>query len=150
LQSFACSRQVISLAHKKYKSMSFLLVRRLALTRSSVPNVGVARWRCRLFSTDASSTSSGSQSAAPKPEPKLPTPKAKSVVPPTPTVDAKTATSTKNVGVGVTSDSITGRIMLREMAKYIWPKGEYGTKLRVVGALGLLIASKVWPDDDSV
>ncbi len=33
--------------------------------------------------------------------------------------------------------------ILREMAKYLWPKGELGTKLRVGTALGLLVGAKV-------
>jgi ATP-binding cassette, subfamily B (MDR/TAP), member 7 len=33
--------------------------------------------------------------------------------------------------------------ILKEMAKYLWPKGEFGTKVRVGTALGLLVGAKV-------
>ena len=33
--------------------------------------------------------------------------------------------------------------IMREMAKYLWPKGEVGTKVRVGSALGLLIGAKI-------
>lgn len=33
--------------------------------------------------------------------------------------------------------------ILKEMAKYLWPKGELGTKIRVASALGLLVGSKI-------
>ena len=33
--------------------------------------------------------------------------------------------------------------ILKEMAKYLWPSGEFGTKLRVTAALGLLVGAKV-------
>ena len=33
--------------------------------------------------------------------------------------------------------------ILKEMAKYLWPKGEFGTKLRVSTALALLVGAKV-------
>ena len=33
--------------------------------------------------------------------------------------------------------------ILREMAKYLWPKGEFGTKLRVSSALTLLVGAKI-------
>lgn len=33
--------------------------------------------------------------------------------------------------------------IMKEMMQYLWPKGEFGTKLRVSSALGLLVAAKV-------
>ncbi|KIV96363.1 iron-sulfur clusters transporter atm1, mitochondrial [Exophiala mesophila] len=33
--------------------------------------------------------------------------------------------------------------IMKEMAKYLWPKGDFGTKLRVGAALGLLVGAKV-------
>jgi ATP-binding cassette subfamily B (MDR/TAP) protein 7 len=33
--------------------------------------------------------------------------------------------------------------IMKEMMQYLWPKGEFGTKLRVSSALGLLVAAKI-------
>ena len=33
--------------------------------------------------------------------------------------------------------------IMREMAQYLWPKGDFGTKLRVGAALGLLVGAKI-------
>lgn len=56
--------------------------------------------------------------------------------------EAKSDASSKQP-VTVPSEGVSSSYMLREMMKYIWPKGEYRTKFRVVGAVTLLFASKV-------
>jgi ATP-binding cassette, subfamily B (MDR/TAP), member 7 len=33
--------------------------------------------------------------------------------------------------------------IMREMVQYLWPKGDWGTKIRVGGALGLLVGAKI-------
>jgi ATP-binding cassette subfamily B (MDR/TAP) protein 7 len=33
--------------------------------------------------------------------------------------------------------------IMKEMAQYLWPKGDFGTKLRVSSALGLLVSAKI-------
>ena len=58
-------------------------------------------------------------------------------------VDMDASATAAAAKLNVSSESITSRYMVREMLKYIWPRGDYSTKLRVVGALSLLMAAKV-------
>jgi ABC transporter ATM len=45
---------------------------------------------------------------------------------------------------GVPPKKLTDTEILRELSRYLWPKDDMGVKVRVVTALSLLVAGKVW------
>ncbi|ORX37664.1 hypothetical protein BD324DRAFT_622810 [Kockovaella imperatae] len=84
-------------------------------------------------SSPPSSPSSSSLSSAPPPPGSSPTPT------PTPTLNPDAVSATKSEKSQAEAD---WKIILK-LAENIWPKNSPGTKIRVLGALGLLIGGKV-------
>ncbi|XRM40752.1 Iron-sulfur clusters transporter atm1, mitochondrial [Aspergillus tubingensis] len=111
-------------------------------------------FKLRSFSTTRGSlrsqTSQNSPTKSQTPDPKDPSttrPSAANIAQSPPGTQNATATPKKDL----LSEATVGRkeqrkadwAIMKEMAKYLWPKGDWGTKLRVGTALSLLVGGKI-------
>ncbi|KAL4913696.1 P-loop containing nucleoside triphosphate hydrolase protein [Aspergillus aurantiobrunneus] len=121
------------------------IVLRPALPRSR-PSTATFRWtQPRAFSTKKQPDgSSPSDRKTPIPEPSASSAKQATS---SPQKTENVAATQKNLlnesAVGNKEQRKADWAIMREMAKYLWPKGDWGTKLRVGTALSLLIGAKV-------
>ncbi|KAF7155166.1 hypothetical protein CNMCM5623_006593 [Aspergillus felis] len=135
------------------RSPCLRLPRRFARGGLAVPRTALWATACYGIQFKAFSSANGpSRKEAPKdPASKLktanpiPTPASASVNPPK---DSRNATTAKKDLLSETTVASKEQrkadwAIIKEMAKYLWPKDDWGTKLRVGTALSLLIGAKI-------
>ncbi|KAL2840573.1 P-loop containing nucleoside triphosphate hydrolase protein [Aspergillus pseudoustus] len=121
------------------------ITHRAAFPRSNPLPTAVRGAQVRTYSTQKQ-PENNTPRAGKKPAADLPSSSAKSVSPSTQNTQNATATKKDLLSESAVANKEQRKAdwaIMREMAKYLWPKGDWGTKLRVGTALSLLVGAKV-------